>query len=67
MKNKPDFEKDKCIECGEVIQSGEEYDYAQSGKWRGTPKITNFIHKSCYEAILPGHTRTHTHTHNEKR
>lgn len=48
----PDFKEDKCIECGKFILSHEEYEYAQSGKWRGTPKVVNFIHKECYKAMI---------------
>ncbi len=57
MKIMPDFEKDKCVECGEVIQRGEEYEYAVSGKWKTGRKTTNFIHKKCYEAMLPANRR----------
>lgn len=37
----------KCIECGELI-GGEEYYWSKS---KGYPPV--FIHKRCYETLLP--------------
>lgn len=44
----------KCIECGKVIHPSDSYHWV---KQKGTPARVIFIHKGCYEKLLP-----HTHT-----
>lgn len=43
----------KCIECGQVIHPSDSYHWV---KQKGTPVRVIFIHKNCYEKLLP-HTK----------
>lgn len=54
-----EYGKTKCVECGQVIHRSDEYYWVQQ---RGRPVKVLFIHKKCYEGLLP----THTHTNERK-
>lgn len=48
---KPDENgKTKCVECGQVIHQSDEYYWV---KQRGKFGKVIFIHKDCYEGLLP--------------